>query len=165
MDPELLKLLKEMAIPLCSLTFGALFYQCGPPIKIMGTFMVFFGAQTGMNLYMKAVLSNSVVDEAAGLKGIPASFLVTAFQQMAGFVLFWIGMGISQLTPYAYTPKVLNTPFELFAICLFAISFTMNIALNNFSLSLVSISINLIIRSCLPLSTFLSQQMSARITK
>merc|ERR1719410_40987 len=34
----------------------------------------------------------------------------------------------------------------------------MNIALNNFSLGYVSIAVNLIIRSCLPLSTFLSQQ-------
>merc|ERR1712213_23391 len=36
--------------------------------------------------------------------------------------------------------------------------FCMNIALNNFSLSLISIAVNLIIRSCLPLTTFLSQQ-------
>eukprot|EP00419_Tripos_fusus_P038188 CAMPEP_0172777806 /NCGR_PEP_ID=MMETSP1074-20121228/201586_1 /TAXON_ID=2916 /ORGANISM="Ceratium fusus, Strain PA161109" /LENGTH=333 /DNA_ID=CAMNT_0013614735 /DNA_START=811 /DNA_END=1808 /DNA_ORIENTATION=- len=34
----------------------------------------------------------------------------------------------------------------------------MNIALNNFSLGYVSIAVNLIIRSCLPLTTFLSQQ-------
>merc|ERR1719216_79976 len=117
MDSELLR---EMAIPLCSLSIGAVLYQCQPPVKTAGIFMVFFGAQTGMNLYMKAVLSQSMVDEELGLKGIPASFLVTAFQQMAGFVLFWIGLGISRLTPYKYTPKVLTTPFEFFAICLFA---------------------------------------------
>jgi len=34
----------------------------------------------------------------------------------------------------------------------------LNIALNNFSLGYISIAVNLIIRSCLPLSTFLSQQ-------
>merc|ERR1712151_1442819 len=117
-------------------TLGGVLYFMVPAAKTAGIFMVFFGAQTGMNLYMKAVLSNSVVDEVAGLKGIPASFLVTGFQQMAGFVLFWIGLGISRLvTNYKYEPKKLTTPFELMAVCLFAISFTMNIALNNFSLS------------------------------
>jgi len=37
----------------------------------------------------------------------------------------------------------------------------MNIALNNFSLGYVSIAVNLIIRSCLPLTTFVSQQTLA----
>lgn len=36
-------------------------------------------------------------------------------------------------------------------------TFALNIGLNNFSLSLVAISINLIVRSCLPLTTALSQ--------
>merc|ERR1712232_46294 len=41
---------------------------------------------------------------------------------------------------------------------------TMNIALNNYSLSMIPISVNLIIRSCLPLSTFVSQQFAAVVT-
>merc|ERR1712079_48738 len=44
---------------------------------------------------------------------------------------------------------------------IFGSVFAMNIALNNFSLGYVSIAVNLIIRSCLPLTTFLSQQTLA----
>ena len=40
--------------------------------------------------------------------------------------------------------------------------FAANIALNNFSLGYISIGVNLIIRSCLPLSTFVSQQIMAQ---
>jgi len=47
---------------------------------------------------------------------------------------------------------------EVISILIFGSVFAMNIALNNFSLGYVSIAVNLIIRSCLPLTTFLSQQ-------
>merc|ERR1712127_350899 len=40
----------------------------------------------------------------------------------------------------------------------FGAVFAANIALNNFSLGYISIGVNLIIRSCLPLTTYLSQQ-------
>jgi len=49
-------------------------------------------------------------------------------------------------------------------VCLFSLSFTMNIALNNYSFVFIPLSVNLIIRSCLPLSTFISQQVAAQIT-
>merc|ERR1711920_765186 len=48
-------------------------------------------------------------------------------------------------------------------VVVFGCVFAMGIALNNFSLGYISIAVNLIIRSCLPLTTFLSQQGLASI--
>jgi len=73
-------------------------------------------------------------------------------------------MGILLPTPYAYTPKKLNTKLEWLAVVLFSFSFTMNIALNNFSISLLPLSVNLIIRSCLPLATFITQRTASKCT-
>merc|ERR1719433_877109 len=53
---------------------------------------------------------------------------------------------------------------EWVAVILFSFSFTMNIALNNFSISLLPLSVNLIIRSCLPLATFISQRIASKCT-
>jgi len=39
--------------------------------------LTYFGAHTGMNIYIKAVLSSSVVSEEKELKGIPAAFAAT----------------------------------------------------------------------------------------
>jgi len=64
-------------------------------------------------------------------------------------------------TPYKITPKRVTTITEVVSIIIFGCVFAMNIALNNFSLGYVSIAVNLIIRSCLPLTTFLSQQSLA----
>merc|ERR1711874_564899 len=69
-----------------------------------------------------------------------------------------IFFGSVYFTPYRYTPKKLNTWFEVFCVVIFGCVFALNIALNNFSLGYISIAVNLIIRSCLPLSTFLSQR-------
>merc|ERR1719367_1782342 len=60
------------------------------------------------------------------------------------------------------TPKKISSIKEVVSILIFGSVFAMNIALNNFSLGYVSIAVNLIIRSCLPLTTFLSQQGLAR---
>lgn len=43
-------------------------------------------------------------------------------------------------------------------VVIFGVVFAANIALNNFSLGYISMGVNLIIRSCLPLTTYLSQQ-------
>merc|ERR1712066_533276 len=78
--------------------------------------------------------------------------------QMVSFVVFCIYFGAVYFTPYRYMPKQLKTPFEVFTVVVFGCVFALNIALNNFSLGYISIAVNLIIRSCLPLTTFLSQQ-------
>merc|ERR1712137_1023421 len=79
-------------------------------------------------------------------------------QQMVSFVVFCIYFAAVYFTPYRYVPKPLKTPFEVFCVVVFGCVFALNIALNNFSLGYISIAVNLIIRSCLPLTTFLSQQ-------
>merc|ERR1740120_220853 len=92
------------------------------------------------------------------LTGCPAGFALTAMQQVISFVVFMIYFCAVYFTPYRYTPKKLNTLFEVFCVIVFGCVFALNIALNNFSLGYISIAVNLIIRSCLPLTTFLSQQ-------
>merc|ERR1719461_1787846 len=112
------QLLKEIAIPVVAFAIGAVLHKSESTV-IYGKLAMFFGAQTLMNLYMKQVLSGSVVDEEEGLNGIPSAFIVTALQQMVAFVLFGIIILILQLTPWAYTPKKLNTMMEWVAVILF----------------------------------------------
>jgi len=119
--------------------------------------LIYFGAQTGMNLYMKSVLSKIVVDEEEGLKGIPIGFLLTSIQQFVAFLAFCCFLLAGKLFSSGYQTKKLTTKREYIAVLCFSMTFALNIGLNNFSLSLVAISINLIIRSCLPLSTAISQ--------
>merc|ERR1719229_1186583 len=69
-----------------------------------------------------------------------------------------IFFSVAWFTRFKYIPKKLNTWFEVFSVIIFGCVFALNIALNNFSLGYISIAVNLIIRSCLPLTTFLSQQ-------
>jgi len=105
------------------------------------------------------VLNNgSVLKE--DLKGCPAGFALTALQQVVSFILFSIYFSV-YFTPYKYTLKQLQTRFEYISVVIFGCVFAANIALNNFSLGYISIGVNLIIRSCLPLSTYVSQQALA----
>merc|ERR1719229_1103475 len=69
-----------------------------------------------------------------------------------------IFFSVAWFTRFKYIPKTINSKSEVFSICIFGCVFALNIALNNFSLGYISIAVNLIIRSCLPLTTFLSQQ-------
>merc|ERR1719367_413080 len=92
------------------------------------------------------------------LTGLPAGFALTALRGEINFAVFIVCFGASYFTPHRYMPKPLNSKFEVLCVLVFGFVFCMNIALNNFSLSLISIAVNLIIRSCLPLTTFVSQQ-------
>lgn len=168
-------------IPVLALALGSTGIIIGersercPHIADWGKFLVYFGAQTGMNLYMKDVLSNSVVETSQealargvvihkDLTGMPAGFAITAIQQIMAFGLFSCFLLVSQFTSCKYTPKTLGSWTDVFAVLLFSLSFILNIALNNYSMTMIPLSVNLIIRSCLPLSTFLSQQLSAWVT-
>merc|ERR550532_2588971 len=141
-----------------------------PKVATIGKLVLYFGAQSFMNIYMGWVMRTSVT-VAAGtpiaatgkvlekdLTGCPAGFALTAFQQVISFVVFLVFFGAVYFTPYRYTPKKLNSGFEVLCVVIFGCVFALNIALNNFSLGYISIAVNLIIRSCLPLTTFLSQQ-------
>merc|ERR1719362_1864583 len=81
-----------------------------------------------------------------------------AMQQFISFFCFIILYLALYATPHRITPKKISSVKEVISIIIFGSVFAMNIALNNFSLGYVSIAVNLIIRSCLPLTTFLSQQ-------
>jgi len=97
----------------------------------------------------------------SNLTGCPAGFALTAMQQVISFILFvifFIGMGV---IGKPYQPKPLTSVFEWVSVVIFGCVFAANIALNNFSLAYISIGVNLIIRSCLPLTTYLSQQVLA----
>merc|ERR1712010_380645 len=79
-------------------------------------------------------------------------------QQFISFFCFLILYAALYATPYKIQPRKITSMKEVISILIFGCVFAMNIALNNFSLGYVSIAVNLIIRSCLPLTTFLSQQ-------
>merc|ERR1740116_662235 len=100
--------------------------------------------------------NNQTLEE--DLHGCPVGFALTAFQQVISFFCFLLLFAVLYSTPYRITPKKITTTTEVVSICIFGCVFAMNIALNNFSLGYVSIAVNLIIRSCLPLTTFLPQQ-------
>ena len=59
-----------------------------------------------MNLYMKSVLSETMVDEK--LQGIPIGFLLTSIQQFVAFAAFAAFMLFSHLTGTSYKPKPLK---------------------------------------------------------
>jgi len=165
---------KPFIIPIVGLLLGAsmmMFEQ----VKTVGKLVLYFGAQSFMNIYMGWVMRTSVTVPAgtyiettnttltADLTGCPAGFALTAFQQVISFIVFMIFFASVYFTPYKYMPKPLNTRFEILCVIVFGCVFALNIALNNFSLGYINIGVNLIIRSCLPLSTDLSQRALAKI--
>jgi hypothetical protein len=159
MDGELVN---RCAMPCIALALGLslLLFETS---KTAGRLLCFLGAQTGMLFYMKEVLANQSISE--GKNGFPAAFAVTGLQQLTGFVLMMAWMCISRFTPYQYVPKRLNSWTDCVAVLLFSFAFTANIALNNYSMALIPISVNLIIRSCFPLPTFLAQKLVSWCTK
>lgn len=159
MDPELVN---RCAMPAVALALGGCLLLM-ERTKTAGRLLCFLGAQTGMTLYMKQVLSNQAISD--GRRGFPAAFAVTVLQQLTSFVLMMGWIILSRLTPYRYTPKQLSSRSDLIAVFLFSLAFTANIALNNYSVSLMPISVNLIIRSCFPLPTFLAQKLLSWYTR
>merc|ERR1719382_1601142 len=160
---------KPFIIPIAGLAVGAGLMSV-PATSVVGKLVLYFGAQSFMNIYMGWVMRPSVTLPAGtfiqatnstlttDLTGCPAGFALTAMQQVISFVVFMIFFASVYFTPYRYTPKKLGSGFEVFCVVIFGCVFALNIALNNFSLGYISIAVNLIIRSCLPLTTFLSQQ-------
>jgi drug/metabolite transporter (DMT)-like permease len=164
---------KPFVIPVLGLIIGAAMMQV-PKIADAGKLVLYFGAQSFMNIFMGWVMGTSVTVPKgtvlgdgsvlkSNLTGCPAGFALTAMQQVVSFIVFCVYFSAVYFTPYRYTPKKLNTKFEVFCVVIFGCVFALNIALNNFSLGYISIAVNLIIRSCLPLTTFLSQQCLALV--
>lgn len=145
----------EVAITFFAIVLGAVLVVGGQVVP--GMMVIYFGAQTGFSFFMKAIFSSAVVSRELGLRGVPAAFLVTAVQQLVTLVLFTVGIAALWLTPWRYTPKSLTTPNQRFNVVCFALSFAASIGFNNFSLSFISVSLNLTLRSCTPLACVLSQ--------
>merc|ERR1739848_240397 len=163
--------IKPFIIPIVGLLVGAGMMQA-EKVATVGKLVLYFGAQSFMNIFMGWVFrthvtvrkgfqlgNNQTLEE--DLHGCPVGFALTAFQQVISFFCFLLLFAVLYGTPYRITPKKITTVTEVVSICIFGCVFAMNIALNNFSLGYVSIAVNLIIRSCLPLTTFCSQQILA----
>merc|ERR1719330_444406 len=166
--------LKPFVIPSLGLIVGAVIMQVFKTGsgKTVGTLVLYFGAQSFMNIFMSWCLGTHVTIPQGtivngqmleqDLKGCPAGFALTALQQVVSFIIFIfvyigsIGMGRK------IQVKQLSGATEWVSVIIFGCVFAANIALNNFSLGYISIGVNLIIRSCLPLSTFVSQQIMAQ---
>ena len=120
----------------------------------------YFAGQSSFALYMKLVLSEETVSRELNLRGMPAAFLVTAIQQVVAFLSLGLGMALLYFSPYRYIPRALKSWRELLAVLLFSAAVAVNIGLNNFSMSLLPVSLNLVIRSCIPLVTLVLQQLA-----
>uniref|UniRef100_A0A7S2Q4I0 Sugar phosphate transporter domain-containing protein n=1 Tax=Zooxanthella nutricula TaxID=1333877 RepID=A0A7S2Q4I0_9DINO len=153
----------QVAPPLCALAAGFallfVFRGTGRLVETAAIVCIYFVAQTGMNLYMKSVLSQEVVDESAGFKGVPIGFLVTAIQQFVAFFVFCSYLWVGKLMGRGYRVKQFSNWTAYFAVFCFSVFAALNLGLNNFSLSLVAISINMVIRGCLPLFAAVSQTL------
>lgn len=147
----------EAAIPVGGILLGAPLYYLG--LRTASMLSVYFGAQAGFSFYMKSVLSQAVISEELNIHGVPAGFLVTAIQQAVAFCLLASILAVVAVTTDWYTPRKLKTPGEWACVILFSFAFAANIGFNNFSLSLMAISINLILRGCVPLVTLVLQQL------
>lgn len=142
----------QLAVPIVSIVGGLVLMCVGA--KFCGLFMLYFGGQAGLNIYMKLVLSQAEISKELHMKGIPAAFLVTAIQQVTAFVFLASILGVAYLTPYRYTPKPLSSWQDAAKVFIFGIAFAANIGLNNFSLSYLPISTSVMIRSSTPLATY-----------
>mmetsp|Transcript_121734 Transcript_121734/g.344320 ORF Transcript_121734/g.344320 Transcript_121734/m.344320 type:complete len:504 (+) Transcript_121734:2-1513(+) len=123
-------------------------------------FLLYCLLQSSMGFYMKWVLSK--VQVAENLVGVPASFLVTASQQVVGFLLFSALIAVSWLIGRPYKPKALASNKEYLLVLALSLSFSLNIGLNLLSLSLVPLSLTMIVRACTPLTTSFVQMMVMR---
>lgn len=155
-----LKWLKLLVAPLLALAVGFLSYACGRQGQVP-ILLMYFGAQTGMNLFIKYIVSELEVDREK--TGIPIGFLLTAIQQLVAFASFCAFLGFSHLYRgggYGYWDRVCqSSKRERFYVLIFSLLFAFNIGLNNFSLSQLDISVNHVIRSCLPLATALLEMV------
>eukprot|EP00435_Cladocopium_sp_Y103_P056931 s774_g19.t1 len=168
---------KPFIIPILGLLIGIFMmnlHRCAKldhieTVSTVGKLVLYFGAQSFMNIFMGWVFRTHVTLEKGyllpngetlenDLHGCPVGFALTAMQQVISFLCFIIVYGLLYFTPYKIETKRINSCNEVISICIFGSVFALNIALNNFSLGYISIAVNLIIRSCLPLTTFMSQQ-------
>lgn len=167
--PSMIELVRPFVIPILGLTIGGVMMQY-PRVAMYGKLVLYFGAQSFMNIFMSWLSGTHVIISAGtqlesgkilekDLKGCPAGFALTALQQVVSFIVFLVYFGYKSTTSTPYVLKELKTYKEYASVFVFGCVFAANISLNNVSLGYISMGVNLIIRSCLPLSTYLSQQV------
>ncbi|CAJ1458411.1 unnamed protein product [Effrenium voratum] len=149
---------KEVSIPLIALLLGALSRPV-PQLRTASLLMIYFGAQTGIMLLAKSIISSAIVSHELDLHGLPAAFLMTAVHQVTTFALFGGAFFVSRFTPWPHIPQPLTSWLEVRLILAFSASFAANIGLNNFSFQFLPLSLNLVIRSCLPIATAFVQAL------
>jgi hypothetical protein len=154
----LAKVGKDTSIPLVALVIGGILASTAYSSSevLFGRFVLVIGAQTSINIFVKDVLSEMELPSSA-LKGAQVPFLVTALQQVFSFVVLGLWAIISQYTPWPYWPKRADTTSAQALIIGLSFSFVFNFALNNLSLCLIDLSLNLIIRACHPLIVLLME--------
>lgn len=147
----------SMMLPLIALGVATAIFG----YRRLGMGMAYCGSQVGFSLYMKVVLADIEISttSAGTLRGIPAAFLITAIQQIAALFVLGAISCLLALSRWPYRPKRITTYRETMVILLFSFAFAVNIGLNNFSLAFVSVSTNMMIRSCLPLATLACQML------
>ncbi|CAK0840599.1 unnamed protein product [Prorocentrum cordatum] len=148
----------QLGVSWLALVFGGGVFVILPRYQTLAQLLLFFGAQNFMNLlYIKAILSIHTVSQELNIRGIQPSVVLMAMQQLVGFLFLALAILVSQLTPWAYRPHTIVSKDQAFAVMALAVCFTMNIALNNFSLSLLDMSFNVMVRSTSPLMALLLQ--------
>ncbi|CAK0869591.1 unnamed protein product [Prorocentrum cordatum] len=151
------ELCAQLGVPVLALVLGGGVFVILPRYRTLAQLLLFFGAQSFMNLYMKAILSNHTVSQELNMRGFQAPLILTAIQQLVGFLFLALAILASQLTPWAYRPQAIVSKDQIYAVMALAVCFTLNIALNNFSLSLLDMSVNVMVRSTSPLISLLLQ--------
>lgn len=150
----------QISVPLIAMLVGSIIHYFGS--QTAGIMMLYFGGQAGISIFMKLVLSNAVVSEELGYLGVPAAFAVTAIQQIVGFVFLAFIVAMLYPTKYRYEVRLLRSKTEYGAVFALAVTFAANIGLNNFSLSYVPVSTNVMIRSSLPLAVYIVQRVMGK---
>merc|ERR1740121_1319251 len=72
------------------------------------------------------------------------------------FICFIVYAIFCRLTHSREGPSPMRSRRQILVMTLFSLSHALNVGLNNLSISLLPISLNLVIRSCFPLSTILA---------
>mmetsp|Transcript_16627 Transcript_16627/g.31448 ORF Transcript_16627/g.31448 Transcript_16627/m.31448 type:complete len:461 (-) Transcript_16627:43-1425(-) len=158
---ETARIQEQAFIPVSAFLLGAALLALGR--RTPGMLATYFAGQSSFALYMKLVLSEETVSRELNLRGMPAAFLVTAIQQVVAFLSLSFVMVVLFCSPYRYVPRRLKSSREVLAVLLFSAAVAVNIGLNNFSMSLLPVSLNLVIRSCIPLVTLVLQQLANQL--
>lgn len=155
-------LARQLSLPVAALVLGLVLWCALPKQSMVPHLVMFFGAQSFVNIYMKAILSDAIIDAELKMRGFQGPLIMTALQQLVTFVCLWTLVGLSQLTPWKYRPRPLTKTSEVLTVLCHAFFFSLNIALNNFSLSLLDLSASVMVRSLSPLSALILQVFFAR---